>query len=353
MELVMDSENSAAQFQILDNSRHDNPENRNRRGRPTIGDDLLAWSRNAWRAFFEEFWPDIGGALLSIRNRRASTIRDVRDAFAALRGCPNAAVATAFWSGSPATCDDKTLRRERKRGSEIHLKIRKSYYRHDELLQLHREAELAVDGTSAENNKEIREGIRVEADRRKRSLLEFAEDLARLEDEYRDLDTKVRNLEAYFYSSELLDFLHSPRCSLNPHNLANALAGLPYMKWRQSRTRCSVLPKESYARFPFRIVRVISRIWARRSEEFGKAPIEFFRAEVLKLPKPDLDVKESLCQHWRDLRLAIEECWKTRHPGPLVPYSIASAFMKNLHREKTSIDRILDATEVLEPPLSR
>jgi hypothetical protein len=40
--------------------------------------------------------------------------------------------------------------------------------------------------------------------------------------------------EAYFARAEVVDFCQSDRYKLTPVNIANAIAGLPYMGWRQS-----------------------------------------------------------------------------------------------------------------------
>jgi hypothetical protein len=48
----------------------------------------------------------------------------------------------------------------------------------------------------------------------------------------------LRSKEAYIAQSELLDFLCSGRYALTPLNVANAMAGLPFVAWRHSATRC-------------------------------------------------------------------------------------------------------------------
>src|ERR1035437_1866181 len=62
-----------------------------------------------------------------------------------------------------------------------------------------------------------------------------------LNDERVTLTNSVREQEAYVSQSELRDFIGSKRYTLDPLSLANAMAGLPFIKWRQSIKRCSQL----------------------------------------------------------------------------------------------------------------
>jgi hypothetical protein len=53
-----------------------------------------------------------------------------------------------------------------------------------------------------------------------------------------EFEDRLEISEAYFCQSELLDFIGSGRYRPVPLNFANAMAGLPYMRWRQSFKRC-------------------------------------------------------------------------------------------------------------------
>jgi hypothetical protein len=314
-------------------------------GRPTISNDILLVGRNAWRSLFEEYWPEIGWSFESLRRRKSSTIEDVREALAILRDRPLSIVAMSFWSGSPVASDGPNLRSNRKKLSRLQTKIQEMERTFDVLAASHREAKIAVDQATAEN----KNAIQSELDRREISQREFTEDLARAENDRRDLDIRVRNEEAYWYSSELLDFLHSPRSALNPLSLANALVGLPIMKWRQSCDRASSLPDEWVVRLPYLVVCAISLICKRWDGEFQPAPTKFFGDQLAKLPRNHREARECFSHNWHDLRLAIEECRKSDHPRPFIPYAISSAFMRNLHREKSFSERLLDSRETFSP----
>jgi hypothetical protein len=312
-------------------------------GRPTISNDILLVGRAAWRSLFEEYWPEIGWSFVNLRRRRASTIEDVREALAILRDRPLSNVATSFWSGTPVASDGPNLRGNRKKLSDLQTRIKEMEGTHDGLGRLHRQAEIALEQASPVN----KEAIQAELGRRELSQREFLEDLARTENEYRDLDLRVRNEETYWYCSELLDFLHSPRCALNPLSLANSLAGLPTMKWRQSRARCSILTDDWAVGLPYLVVCALALIWKRRNADFQGAPTQFFRDELAKLPGKHRQAQTCLSEHWRDLKLAIEQCWESECLGSSVPYSISARFVQNLYRQKNSADRVLDSLESL------
>jgi hypothetical protein len=53
-------------------------------------------------------------------------------------------------------------------------------------------------------------------------------------------------------------------------------------------------------------------------------------------------VREFLWKNWRDLRLAIEDCWKLNaSPPPSISFTITSLFLRRLSSQKEPADRIL------------
>jgi hypothetical protein len=104
------------------------------------------------------------------------------------------------------------------------------------------------------------------------------------------------------------------------------------------------LPRSAYS-----IFEVLAEIWGRRSKEFEGLPLEFFRAELLKLSKEKFGyTRQFLYENWRDLRLAIEECWRSKYPAGQIPFVLASTFLRNATRQKDAAERILSEQESLE-----
>ena len=324
-------------------------------GPHTLPDNLLLGSRNSWRSFFEECWPEVGWPLECIRKRRASTIADIQKAFETIRGKPRCDLAEVFIRSSPIKTTRKELLGNRIRSNDLYHKIQKLHSERPTLQLACTEAENALKYASAEDKKRIQE----EVNRRSEALRQLEESLSKAESEIPELDKTVRAQEVYWYCSQLLDFLHcrrsarnaSPRYALDPLNLANALAGLDDMGWRQSHRRCSAMRPDSFRQLPYSVFLLIYRIWQRRSGQFREAPVDFFRAQLLTLPKEKGDSPRAwLCEKWRDLRIAIEESWSPKHPSAFVPHAITSAFFTNLYRMKSPVDRVLEDQEKLVLP---
>lgn len=326
-----------------------------KRGRPTIQDNFLLDSRNYWRSFFEQCWPEVGWPLLCIRKRRSSTIEDIRKAFEIVKGKPHCDSAEVFLRGSPIQTTRKELLSNRIRSNNLHYEIQRLQSERPKLQLACTEAENAL----KEANAEDKERIQAEVNRRREGLRQLEESLSRAGSEIAELDKTVRGQEVHWYCSQLIDFLHyrriarnaSPRYGLNPLNLANSLAGLDQMGWRQSHRRCSKMREDSFRQLPYSVFLLISWIWERRSRKFREAPVDFFRMQFLNPPKKKGDSpRDMLCEKWRDLRMAIEESWNPKHPSAFIPYAITSAFFGNLYRMKSPVDRVLEGQERLISP---
>lgn len=90
-----------------------------------------------------------------------------------------------------------------------------------------------------------------------------------LQDQRVALEILIKDGEAYFARVELVDFCLSKRYRLKPLNIANALAGLPFIGWRQSAKRCKNWKSAGEKGISFQVFEIIRRIVAsntRRSE---------------------------------------------------------------------------------------
>ncbi len=312
-------------------------------GRPTIADNFLLGSRNQWRPFFEQCWPEIGWPLLLIRRRRNSTLKDVQQVFRSFEGRPHCDHAGAFLRGVPQETTVMTLRKQTIESTKLRYELQDMQRAQPELQRACAEVKNALTLTDAKD----RATIQKERSRRQRKLRQHKKTFAVKQHGCTALESKVRDGQTYLYCSELLDFLRSGRRALTPINLANALAGLPEMRWRQSETRCSKMPADSYAQHPYAVFQLIERLLRRIGAKRGKSLADEFRTELLKLPQKDTYPRDSICQQWRDFRLAIEEVSKSQHQSGFIPYAITSAFLRNVSRQKTSVDNVLDLQDRL------
>ena len=315
-----------------------------KRGRRTIEDRFLIGARNSWLSFFEKVWHEIGWQLLQIREQRSGTADDIRAVFEPIRGKPENHCADSFLRGEPDAAPSLQLRANRFRATARFSDMQKLRSQQQE--QEYTSAYAQIAATQAqENEKEI---IESEARRKKAHLEQLNEKVLWVEIESDYLDKKVREQETHLYCSELLGFLCKGKYAVKPLPLANSLAGLPQMGWRQSLARCSKMPRSSaHVQYPYGILVVISKIWKRRSKQAQLTLVDLFQGEIPKLGKKDGEARTYLSEGWRDLRMAIEECSKAEHRDDFRPYAITRAFMKNRSRLKTQADQILDEHDKL------
>jgi hypothetical protein len=317
---------------------------RAKKGRPTIRDNFLLGAREHWLYFLEESWPEIGCPLMEIRRAGSSTIEALQRIFEPVQSKDHCLHGRAFLRGSPEPGSGKELRANRIRASSLHDEVQRKQAQREELVRSCIDAENALKQVSEQDI----DVIQTECNHRRERLLQLEENLRRTASASKELDKKVLDQETYWFCSQLLDFLcGKKKYAVEPLNLANALAGLPNMGWRESFARCFKMPRCSpFAQLPYRVFEVVSHIWRRRPKDSKDSPIELFRIQILELPKKD-GIRDVLGRKWRDLRLAIEDCWKEQHSDEFLPCAITSAFMRNNLRSKSSADQILDASEML------
>jgi hypothetical protein len=315
-----------------------------KRGRPTTPDDLLSATRNDWVAVLEDFWPEIGPRMRQIRARKNATIEDVRKLFEPVaRNIPRFDLARSFYNESAEPATPAEILRNRKRAENLDAQIRHTEAKFGELKRKCHEAKVALEQCSAAN----RGTIQTVATKRRQDLTKVKNDLKKLQAQRTALEKKMPDQEAYVNQSELLEFLQSRRYAINPQNVANALAGLPAMKWRQSYTRCAHMPYFAGDRRSHLVLVVLLKIWDGRPREFERPPIDFFWSKLVGRKRFD-STRQFMRRHWGDLKLAIDESWKSEQSMADIPYLIGSFFMRNVNRPKNAEEKILAEADSLE-----
>jgi hypothetical protein len=337
-------------YKQLDTSRTDRrnsldePTGKRKRGRRTTNDNYLLGARNGWLAFFEKTWHQIGWHLLQIRQQETGTHDDIRRIFEAVRGGPGFHWADFFLRGVPQAAKGTERRANNKRAVALQYEIQKMRSQEQKLESTCAYAESAVKLAGASE----RGIIELDANQKKERLRKLRNKLRIAENESKELEQKVREEETHFYCSELLGFLLTGKYAVKPLPLANSLAGLPLMGWRQSLARCSKEPPTfSQVQYPYGIVRAILKIWRRRAKNPDLALTDLFRAEIPKLRKPNGEARTYLSEGWRDLRMAVELCSREKHPNNFMPYAITRAFVSNRARSKNHAEQILEEHERL------
>lgn len=125
-----------------------------------------------------------------------------------------------------------------------------------------------------------------------------------LKDQQNALENLVKDGEAYFARAELVHFCRSKRYRLRPLNIANALAGLPFIGWRQSAKRCKnwkSAGEKGVSYQVFEIIRCIVASNTRRLELVRDAELWLrSRRSTKSTGVSDLQ------QHWYYLRRSIQ-----------------------------------------------
>lgn len=154
-------------------------------------------------------------------------------------------------------------------------------------------------------------------------------------EQYREIDERDNALLAEiklgggsFARGELLRFLKSKRYELNPLNLANAMAGLPYMGWRQSMRRCSKERCISANGLNYQIFKSIRYLLSNARKKTEPALIEHFRKSIPLLPRRHKLPKKEFAEKWFFLERAIREVCRLKiHPKSL-PFEITKHYFK-------------------------
>ncbi len=315
-----------------------------KRGRPTINDGFLEGARRQWASLLEESRPEIGWRLLQIRKNPASTIEDVRKAFQPVKEKPhNPGLAQGFYRPTFKTATPAEVHRNRVQVGELQ----------GELVHVQRklaDAERSVSEIDSALRTATAEQVSLvqhEIAQRKQMLLQLQNEFNLLTTQEKNLSIETSDQEAYVYASELLDFLHSHgRYAVNPVSVANALAGLPMMGWRQSHLRCSRMPLQQ-SRLHYLVLEVILDLWKRRQGESKEYLTEFFKTQLPKLPTKLDYTRTFLLESFYDLRLAIEECLQIKHEDGEVPYLLTSTLMRNNRSQKSTLEKMVAEQEKL------
>ena len=167
-------------------------------------------------------------------------------------------------------------------------------------------------------------------EQRKRELAEAAANWRECDLRLDSLRDDLKLQESYFAQSELLKFILSGRRDLTtPLNFANAMAGLPFIGWRQSDERCSdhtPMPKSShgivYQRFA--IVAKVVALPASSVEEV----IQKMRAHLLNEATHKDFACEELRENWHYLQCAIESEYAKKTSPRAMPYRIFAEYQR-------------------------
>ncbi|MBZ5505147.1 MAG: hypothetical protein LAO78_06650 [Acidobacteriia bacterium] len=308
------------------------PERRRLGRRSLIDDPSLHNRRDRLVQIFEGFWGEIGLALQRVRRPD-----DLVTVFKILEGNVWDDFISAFWTPSDHSGSARAL-----------AKIRFEYRQMGKPMRVASEA----NRTAYDRLQHARAALSQEANRRERKLIrkEFAkrwkearlaeEESKKLNDRDNSLRAQLKLAEASFTRGEIFRFIKSKRYELNPLNLANAVAGLPFMAWRQSVLRCT--KEESLAAngtqyVVFKAIRyLVLTVKKKNIQEF----VNHFHAGVPQLPSRYRLARGDLAEKWLFLERALREVYRMKlHPRAL-PFEITKTYFRQM-RVQTHADILL------------
>jgi hypothetical protein len=353
-------------------------------GRRTLSNGILLGHRDRLVSFLSLTWPEVGWRLLS-----AHTAEKVQEAFSVFRGNEREYLIKRFFdSSSAAACTTKDLRRLAKDIEVATAEVSRYHNKKDQSERAFNEAEIAMKmagllKTEDENQQNVptlsEEGtnldereqqlLRAEYEKRRSdlNLATIVENQAQTKEA--SLRGELESKENFFAQAELAEFISVGKYARNPLQLANAMAGLPQMRWERSYARCSKLPCTGWPTFDFSIFDTIERIWKLRHDCPGLSIVELFRNEIEKLPRTVEYVAQQTVQNgeimeekksrmpnnvrsyladFRYLRLAIEEALKSNQLPYRVPFLIASNLNRNHKTMTTAVHLVLAAPERID-----
>lgn len=200
-------------------------------GRPiAIEDGRLLGARDHLVWLFEGTWADIGA--------RLSWVKKPADVLDAIRvwdnpnlSTGNHYIAKCLLRPSSIPVTPKWLTVKRRELGELNEAARSAWDAREKCRQSLEVAQRALSPDLSEDEKAI---VQDQISRRAQKFSEADAEQLAANDRQKKMQDLLNDGEASFARAEFVRFCQSNRYRLTPLNVANALAGLPYIGWRQS-----------------------------------------------------------------------------------------------------------------------
>ena len=155
------------------------------------------------------------------------------------------------------------------------------------------------------------------------------------------LEDQLRQTEAVFARQQVLNFCRMGRYELTPLHLAGAVAGLPYMRWRQSMRRTIDQPSAFENGLDFQVFKAIRFVVENANRKSAKTLITEFRETIPQLPSRHRAAKLELAEKWYYLRSAIGRAFRAKLPPRALPFEIAKHYFKQFRTPRTQAKLIV------------
>jgi hypothetical protein len=299
-------------------ARYAEPKQKPRGGRKeSIERGRLLNSRDSLIALLGSTWPDVGRLLPRVKTQaELSVVLEFWKSRGDLR------VIERLTQESSRPADVNWLNEKRRKLPELNKAITPAWDNREKFRRLLETAQqLKNDPTLSDGEKALVDD----------QVIRYTKKFADAEEEYQaatkrqvEMEKLIAEGEANFARTEFLRFLKSKRYRLNPVNIANALAGLPYIGWRQSAKRCKKCPSPAADGFKIGIFGTIRRIVLSntRKSDLVKHAESWLR---LQNPKRSYAVAE-LQENWFYLQIAINGALTAHVRTPDLPFVITKQY---------------------------
>ena len=318
-----------------------------RRGRPeAIGDVELRSARNNLVALLENTWGEIGWTL-----RRVKTVADVRGALQVWEGITALPLpAIALLRPTDQSTTTKKLRDLERRKDELTQFLTGEAEDHrrrcrDSLDKVHRVQ-------SQQLTHEQQELVTEQLARRSAAFQQAEADYFAVQNKIKEVEETINDGYAYFARVEALRFCKSGIYEINPFNTANALAGLPFIGYRQSIKRCRGWRRDDGfpenvvgAGFPYAVFLILKKIFDSRRAGIA---LESHAEDWLRAKRPESYALTELRRKWYYLRRAITTVVSVKPLPRSIPYRVTTEYFRRI-RDASNIDVIFEEDEQIVP----
>jgi hypothetical protein len=245
--------------------------NKNKRsGRPiAIDDPTLVGRRDQLVFLFETTWEHVGLRLPWIK--KPADLLEILKVWKNDNRENQYYVVQLLLRPSSVTATPTDLTRLRRQLGEANIAVRNAWDFQDTCRKALDIAKRAFSDHLTETDKAK---VEDQISRRTENLAQAEADYRAANDGQNTAQQTLNEAESSFARAEFTRFVRSNRYRLTPLNIANALAGLPYIGWRQSALRCKKHPPVGSNGLSMQIFNVIRRIadsCTRRSDLIGHA----------------------------------------------------------------------------------
>ncbi len=324
----------------------ENELDKKRRGRRTIRDSPLRGTRDHLFSLLDANWAEVGWQL-----QKLARSSDVPAALQTLPPDDYYVLKVLRRPAEPMAVTLIDLNGLDRRLEELKTKVRVIADSIEERRKMLAKLDRMLTGEMAERDRESVTDDRneileqLETDRSRHGALIMETNKRKAELEY---------ARASFSQMQLLNWRKSARSRLNPRRAANAIAGLPFMSWRQSASRCVKLElSRALGQYRYQIFKIFRRIvksWD-RSRASSHADVDLISRARHYLeharPTPAYPFSE-LMRNWRDVKIAIEEVIQENPEPDARAYRIAAEYFRRTDKPRSELESYLADKEQLQ-----